>query len=85
MTDAQIIARLIRTTNSINAFMDRGGSLGRNGNVNNRGCELVDRYDDLRDALNGGSTIENGYSAAWRKYCADMGACPSHNGHDLFA
>ena len=80
MTNEQIIARLHKTRNTINAFIDRGGSLGRNGNVNHRGCDLVDRYNDLRSALN-----PDGYTPAWVAYCDSINAHRSHNGYDLFA
>ena len=82
MTDAQITARLERTLNSINAFLARGGSLGRNGNVNTRGCELVDRYDNLRTALCGDL---GWHHPAWVAFCEAHNACRTHNGHDLFA
>ena len=80
MTDQQIVAKLEKTLASINAFIDRGGSLGRNGNVNFRGCDLVNRYNNLRDLLCG----DRGYTKAWTDYCTSINACRSHNGYDLF-
>lgn len=80
MTDQQIVAKLEKTLASINAFIDRGGSLGRNGNINHRGRDLANRYNDLRGLLCG----DRGYSEAWVAYCASINACPSHNGYDNF-
>ena len=51
MTDVKIIAKLHKTRNSINAHIDRGQGMGNNGNVNRRGCELCDRYNELKNEL----------------------------------
>lgn len=76
MTDAQTIAKLTKTYNSINAYQDRGGRLGSTV----RGWDLVRRYDDLRDAVTG----DRGYTPAWVAYCQSINACKSHTGIDLF-
>ena len=44
-----------------------------------RSLQLVDRYNELRAALRSISPD------AWHAYCASFDACPSHDGHDLFA
>jgi hypothetical protein len=80
MTDQQIVAKLEKTLASINAFIGRGGSLGRNGNLNYRGHDLLRRYNDLRALLCG----DRGYTPAWTAYCASINACRTHDGYDLF-
>ena len=75
MTDAQTTARLIKTLSSINAHIARGGT-----HTSQRGYDLVDRYNDLREALIG----DRGYSAAWIAYCDSIGACRTHVAFDLF-
>ena len=76
MTDAQTIARLTKTLNTINAYQDRGGRL----RSTRRGWELVRRYDDLRELVVG----DRGYTPAWVAYCQSINACNSHTGIDLF-
>ena len=76
MTEAQILKALHRTRKSISAHIARGAQ----GLNSNRSQALCDRYDDLKEALNG----ERGHSPAWRDFCASIGADPSHKGIDLF-
>jgi hypothetical protein len=75
MTDEQIIAKLAKTLDSINAHQDRGGTTR-----SQRAWDLVRRYDDLKDAVTG----ERGYTPAWTAYCASINACRSHTGIDLY-
>jgi hypothetical protein len=75
MTDAQIIAKLEKTLNSINAHQFRGGTTR-----SQRAWDLIRRYDDLKDALAG----DRGYTPAWTAYCASINACRSHTGIDLY-
>lgn len=74
MTDEQIIAKLEKTRNSIDAHFARGGTYRAQ-----RAWELVRRYDDLKDAVCG----DRGYTPAWIAYCDSFGACRSHSGTDL--
>lgn len=76
MTDEQIIAKLEKTRNSLNAHLARGGSWRAQ-----RTWELVRRYDDLKEAVVG----DRGYTPAWTAYCDSIGACRSHDGTDLLA
>lgn len=76
MTDEQIIAKLVKTLNSIRAHHARGGSTR-----SARAWDLIRRYDDLKDAVAG----ERGYTAAWTAYCASINACCSHSGIDHYA
>ncbi|USN15841.1 hypothetical protein PAPPERLAPAPP_00990 [Brevundimonas phage vB_BpoS-Papperlapapp] len=75
-SEAKIIKALHRTRQSISAHVARGAQ----GLNSLRSQTLCDRYDDLKDALNG----DRGHSPAWRGYCAEIGADPSHKGLDLF-
>jgi len=75
--DAKLVSQLSRTTATIHNFLHRtpGATL------NDRAlATLVDRYQDLRAALN-----PAGYSQAWLDYCASIGADRSHDGYDLLA
>ena len=72
MTDHQIIVRLVRTMNSIQKHVARGGTMH-----SIRGQELCDRYDSLRSMAQAGRI--------WRAYCEEIGADVSHAGHDFFA
>ena len=82
MEDAKIVAKLHKTRKSINAHIARGQGLGERGAINRRGCELCDRYDDLKAEL----TKVGGYhNPAWKAYCEETGSALSHGGHDLFA
>ncbi len=76
MTDAQIIAKLVKTFDSINAHIARGGS-----HRSQRCRDLVRRYDDLKNAVCG----DRGYTPAWIAYCDNINACRSHTGIDHYA
>jgi hypothetical protein len=82
MTNDQIVAKLEKTRKSIAAHRERGLGLGERGNINTRGCDLCDRYDDLRKMLT--ETDREGY-AAWKAYCDRHEADYRHDGHDMFA
>ena len=66
--------RLHKTLKSISAHVARGGS-----HTSQRGFELIDRYNDLKDELNDKN------QTAWHAYCREVGADPSHDAYDLFA
>ncbi len=79
---AQIVAKLHKTAASINAHIQRtNGGYGLEG-LNKRSLVLIDRYNDLKQAL-----INNGGTGnpAWVSYCATSEASPQHDGYDLFA
>lgn len=76
MTDAQIIAKLEKTRNSINAHFARGGTVRAR-----RVWDLAYRYDALKEAVAG----DRGYTPAWIAYCDTINACRSHGGTDLLA
>lgn len=80
--DAQIVKRLNKTRQSIANHLARGLGLGYNGNINQRGCELCDRYDDLRKKL---TAVGGNSNQAWKDYCDSHGSSYRHTGHDLFA
>lgn len=61
---------------SINAHVGRGGGLN-----SNRGHDLVDRYNALKETLYG--TTEG--LVAWVSYCGKYGFDTRHDGYDLFA
>lgn len=82
MTNDKVVAKLEKTRKSIAAHRERGQGLGENGNVNVRGCDLKDRYDELRALLC--NTDREGY-AAWKAYCDAHGASYRHDGGDMFA
>jgi hypothetical protein len=75
LTDEQRTARILKARKSVYAHIARGGT-----HLSQRGMDLVDRYDDLREQLVG----DRGYSAAWIAYCDSIGACRTHRGFDLF-
>lgn len=75
LTDEQRTARILKARKSIYAHIYRGGT-----HTSQRGMELVDRYDDLREQLIG----DRGYSPAWLAYCDSIGADCAHRGFDFF-
>ncbi len=79
MTVEKIVAKLHKTRKSINAHRARGQGLGENGRINMRGCDLVDRYNDLRKELTDLSYAD------WKAYCDVYGSDYRHTGHDMFA
>ena len=82
MTNDQIVAKLEKTRKSISAHVGRGLYLGEKGRINHRGCDLKDRYDQLRNLLCDGD--REAY-AAWKAYCDAHGSDYNHDGGDMFA
>jgi hypothetical protein len=84
MTDARtkIVAKLHKTRNSI---YSHAKVCGPSPLASQRGQLLVERYDDLKNALNSNEAGERvGYSAEWRAYCLAINADPSHTGFDCY-
>jgi hypothetical protein len=81
MTNEKIVAKLEKTRRSIQAHRERGQGLGERGAINMRGCDLKDRYDDLRSEL---TKTQEGYTA-WKAYCDAHGSSYRHDGGDMFA
>tara|TARA_R110002110_G_scaffold47667_5_gene142993 strand:- start:999 stop:1226 length:228 start_codon:yes stop_codon:yes gene_type:complete len=62
--------KLHKTRLSINNYVGRGNALSTQ-----RGCDLVNRYNDLIDAAKGEIPGE----ITWRDYCAGFGAATDHD------
>lgn len=79
-----ISQKLDKVRGSIKSHISRGQGLGFNGNVNRRGCDLADKYNDLKKQHN--NTVSYGeHSSEWKNYCDKRNLDYDHNGQDLFA
>jgi len=70
----KLVAKLIKTDNSIRAHVRRGNTI--NGQ---RSIELLDRYQEIREVL------RDKHFKAWKDFCDKNHADYSHDGYDLFA
>lgn len=73
---AELIKAAEKTANSIAAHGQRGGTAN-----SERGQQLIDRYEELREAI---LATERGVNA-WNEWCKKRGYYAGHDAYDFFA